>query len=186
MRLALDATGRLLPGASGRAFLPVQEAVPAELVRGPDLVGEPERIDPALLFRPPAAVPGELEDAGLAAAFHDRRAHEVGAAGACVDPNALDREFRMRVQKLVDEPDHLDARHLAREDDRRRLGSGGERNDVGLEFTGGGRLRQYLGIYRHERNIKVCFGGAERLGPKWETILADWSARANEAAWRGL
>lgn len=129
------------------------ETVPAELVGGSDLIGEAERIDPALLFRAPTAVPGELDHAGLSAALDRDGSDEVRASRSGIDAQAIDSPLGMRVQQLVDEPDDLDARYVPYERDGRRLGAGGEGGNVSLEAFRGAGARQDLGINRHGRNI---------------------------------
>jgi hypothetical protein len=157
--------------------LPLVKAVPAELVRGTDLIGESERVDPPLLFRSPPAVPGELDHAGLSAALDRDGAHEVRAPGSSVNSQVLDRPFRMGVQQLVDEPDHLDARNVSHEGDGLRVGSRGERDHIALELLGRAGAAEDLGVYGHGRNISTGRGLLGSTSPFNRTKLTGRSAR---------
>ena len=133
--------------------LPAVEAVPAELVRGPDLVREAERVHPSFLLGTPAAVPRELEHSRFPGAFDDDRADEIGAARPCVDVQSLDGPLGVGVKDLVHEADHLDPGNGARVGDRGGVDTRRQGDDVGLEAVGGGRSREELSVYRHGRNI---------------------------------
>ena len=165
MRLTL-AAGSALGGVAKDglrlAGLPVVEAVPAELVGGADLIGESERIDPALLLRSPTAVPREFDHSRLPTTVHCEGANEVGATRACIHAQPLDDPLGMGVQELVDEADYLDARHIPHERDRRRFGAGCKSDHVSLEALRRARARQDLGIEGHGRNIS---GRRRLLGP---------------------
>ena len=157
--------------------LPNLEAVPAELVGGPDLVGEPVRVHPTFLLGPPAAVPSELEHAGLTAAFYDHGTNEIGAAGSRVEMKAFDRPFGMGVQELIDEPQHLDARHDVGVRDRRRVASRQQRGDVSFEAIGSRRPCQELVIDWHGRNISTRLSNAEESCTSLQTKLTARSAQ---------
>ena len=159
---------RLAVGLSCLVLRPPLKAVPTELICCTDLIGKAVRIHPPLLFGPPAAIPGELERTRLTGGFHQDRPDEIGAAGARVYVKALDRPFRVRVQQVVDEADHLDARHVPREGDRGSLLARDEGNDVGLEALAGTGAREDLGVDWHGRNIskRLGFSGAGSFGRK--------------------
>jgi hypothetical protein len=166
--------GSLGAGAGLRGALvqlPPVEAIPPELIGGADLIGKSERVDPTLLLGPPAAVPGELDGAGLPATLDRHRPHEVRAPGAGVDAESLDRPFRVRVQQLADQADHLDARDIAHEGDRGRFCTRGECDDVGLEAIGGAGARQDLGVDWHGRNISARRAKLDRTTPSSKTKL---------------
>jgi len=105
------------------------------------------------LLGPPAAVPRELDDATLAVAFDDERPDEIRAARPSVNAQAIDGPFGVRVEQLVDEADHLDARNWPHQGDRGRFSALGERDDIGFETFGRERTLDDLGVYRHGRNI---------------------------------
>jgi len=156
---ALGAPGLLSGGrirrahATRRVQLPTLEAVPPELVRGADLIREPKAVHPPFLLGPPAAVPRELDDATLAVAFDDERPDEIRAARPSVNAQAIDGPFGVRVEQLVDEADHLDARNWPHQGDRGRFSALGERDDIGFETFGREGTLDDLGVYRHGRNI---------------------------------
>ena len=141
--------------ARSSPFLPVLEAVPAELISRTDLVWKPESVNPALLFGSPTTVPGELERSRFAASLDDYGAHEIRAAGPRVHMEALDGELRMRMEELIDEPDHLDARDVARHGDRGGLGARGKGDDVRLEGVGCAGPSQQVEVDWHGRNIQM-------------------------------
>ena len=172
-----SALGGLAERGLARAQLPVMEAVPPEFVGGADLVGEPERVDPTLLFGAPAAVPCELDDPRLATTFDSDRANEIRAARPCVDLQMLDEPFRMGMEQLIDEPDHFDPRHATDERDRRSLGAGCERGDVSFESLGRARAREDFGVNRHGRNISGWHRALRAAGPVIKTKLTGGSAR---------
>jgi len=162
--------------------LPAMETIPPEHVRRANLVGKPERIDPTLLLRPPAAVPCELDRARLSATLDRGKADEVGASRSGIDPNPLDHPFGVRVQELIDEAEHLDARDISHHGDRGRICARGECDDVRLEAFGGAAARQDLGVDWHGRNISA---GSRPLGqafPNEKTKLTDESAHAPRGA----
>ena len=165
-----------LADEGGGLQLPVVEAIPAELVGGANLVGEAERIDPSLLFRPPPTVPRELYYPRLSSALDNRRPHEIGAARTGVHLNPIDHPFRMSMEQLGDESDDFDARDGAHECDGRHIGASREGNDVALEAIGRAGARQDFGVDWHGRNIS---GERYRLGtssPPAKTKLTGKSA----------
>jgi len=156
--------------------VPAVEAIPAEFVGGANLVGEAEGIDPALLFRPPPAIPRELNHARLSAAFDNRGPDEIGAARTGVHPQPIDHPFRVGMEQLVDEADDFDPRDGAHERDGGHIGTRRERNDVALETIGRAGARQDSGVDWHGRNIS---GHRHRLGtshPLKKTKLTGESA----------
>ena len=156
--------------------LPAVETIPAELVGGANLVGEAERIDPALLFRPPPAIPRELYDPRLAAALDHCSPDEIRAARTGVHLNSIDHPFRMGMEQLSDEADDLDPRDGAHERDGRHISARREVNDVALEAIGRARARQDFGVDWHGRNIS---GDRDRLrtsSPATRTKLTGKSA----------
>ena len=162
-------------------WLPAVEAVPAELVRRTDLIGEPIGVDPSFLLGPPATIPGELEHSRLATTLDDYRPDEVGAAGARVNVEPFDGPLRVRVKDLVDEPNHLDARDRVRVGDGWRLMARRQRDDVSLEAFAGGRAREELGIDRHGRNISRGRADAEATVRSLKTKLTTGSAQPYHA-----
>ena len=174
MRLTRRSGGSLGAGARLRGALvqlPPVEAIPPELIGGADLIGKSERVEPTLLLGPPAAVPRELDGAGLPATLDRYRTDEVRASGPGIDTQSLDHPFRVRVQELVDETDHLDARGIAHERDRGRFCTRGECDDVGLEAIGGAGARQDLGVDWHGRNISARGAELDRTTASWKTKL---------------
>ena len=172
-------------GAAGRVQatlvqLPAVETVPPEFVGGANLIGEAERVDPALLFGAPATVPGELDGPRLSAALDCHGANEVGAPGSSIDAKAFDDPFGVGVQKLVDEADHLDARDVPHEGDRGRIGARGECDDVGLEACCGAGARQDLSVDWHGRNISAGSAGLGHRRFSGKTKLTASSARRRE------
>ena len=171
-----ETLGRLAGERSGLIEVPPVEAIPAELVGGANLVGEAEGIDPPLLFRPPPAIPRELNHSRLSAAFDNRGPDEIGAARTGVHPQPIDHPFRMGMEQLVDEADDFDPRDGADERDGGHIGTRRERNDVALETIGRAGARQDFGVDWHGRNIS---GARHRLGtsyPSNETKLTGESA----------
>lgn len=159
-----------------RPFVPSLEAIPAELVGRPDLVGEAECVHPTLLFGSPTAIPRELEPSRFACAFDDSRADEVGAAGPRIHLHSLDRELGVRVEQLIDEPDHLDARDVARHRDRGRVGSGSECDDVSFEGLGRAGAGQQFEVDWHGRNIQIDGRGSGSPRRTMRTKLTAGSA----------
>ena len=160
----------------GLLEVPPVEAIPAEFVGGAYLVGETEGIDPALLFRPPSAIPRELNHARLAAAFDNRGPDEIGATRTGVNLKPIDHPFRMGMEQLVDEADDFDPRDGAYERDGRHIGARRERDCVGLESIGRAGTGQDSGVDWHGRNIS---GHRHRLGtsyPSKKTKLTGESA----------
>ena len=155
--------------------LPVVKAIPAELVRRANLIGEAERVDPTFLLCPPSAIPSELDQARLAAALDRYAPDEIGAARPCVDAESIDRPFRMSVQQLIDEADDLDPRNAADQRDGRRFRTGRERQDVSLEALRSARARKELGVYRHGRNISGKTSVLGALFPRMQTNLTGGS-----------
>ena len=161
-------------------FVPVLEAVPAELVGRADLVGKAECVYPPLLFGSPAAIPGELEPPRLASTFNDNGPDEVRASGSRVDVHLFDRELGVRVKQLIDEPDHLDARDVTHHRDRARFRAGSEGDDVsfeGVRRAGAGQQFEVewhglniqtdgsrSGSPRHPMRTKLTAGSAHRAG----------------------
>ena len=171
-----ETLGGLAGERSGLLEVPPVEAIPAEFVGGANLVGEAEGIDPALLFRPPPAIPRELNHARLSAAFDNRGPDEIGAARTGVHPQPIDHPFRMGMEQLVDEADDFDPRDGAHERDGGHIGTRRERNDVALETIGRAGARQDSGVDWHGRNIS---GDRHRLGtshPLKKTKLTGESA----------
>ena len=182
MRLTTEvsaASGALpqLLGGGALYGLPAVEAVPPELIRRADLIGESEGVDPAFLLGTPPAVTCELEYARFSSALDSSGPDEVGASRACVDVQALDRPFRVRVKNLVDEAEHLDARDDAGVGDRFGLEARCEREDVGLETIAGGRPREESGVNRHGRNISKRLSRAGATGFSLQTKLTGGSAQ---------
>ena len=163
---AREALGEL--GADGRALLelPPVEAIPAEFVGGANLVREAEGIDPALLFRPPPAIPREPNHARLAPAFDDRGSDEIGTTRTGVDLQSIHHPFRMGMEQLVDEANDFDPRNGAHERDGRHIRARRERDHVGLESIGRAGTRQDFGVDWHGRNIskRLGFSGAGSFG----------------------
>lgn len=156
--------------------LPAVEAIPAELVGGPNLVREAERVGPAFLFSPPPAIPRELNHAGLSATLDHRRPDEVGAARTGVHLHSIDHPFRMGIKQLGDQADDFDSRDRAHEGDRRHIGPRRERNDIALEAICRAGAREDFGVDWHGRNIS---GDRHRLGtsfPSKQTKLTGKSA----------
>ena len=172
---------RLAVRLSCPVFRPALKAVPAELICGADLIRKAVRVHPPLLFGPPAAIPGELEHTGLTGAFHHDGPDEVGATGAGVYVKTLDRPLGVRVQQVVDEADHLDARHVPGEGDRGGLRSRGEGDDIGLEALAGAGAREDLGVDWHGRNISKRGGFSDGDLVRRRTKLTAGSAHACHA-----
>jgi hypothetical protein len=139
-----------------RPLLPSLKAVPAELVSGADLVGKAKRVEPALLLRSPAAVPGKLEQSRITSALDHNGADEIGAPGPSINVQPVDRELGVSVEQVIDEPDYLDARNGSREGNRGHVGARCERDDLGLEALRRAGARKQFGIDRHGRNIQMC------------------------------
>ena len=159
-----------------RLQLPAVEAIPAEFVGGANLVREAEGIDPALLFRPPPAIPRELNHAALSTTLDHSSPDEVGAARTGVHLHSIDHPFRMGMEQLSDEADDLDPRDGAHERDGRHISARREVNDVALEAIGRARARQDFGVDWHGRNIS---GDRRWLGasaPSKQTKLTAKSA----------
>ena len=181
---AREALGEL--GADGRVLLelPPVEAIPAEFVGGANLVREAEGIDPALLFRPPPAIPREPNHARLAPAFDDRGSDEIGTTRTGVDLHSIHHPFGMGMEQLVDEANDLDPRNGAHERDGRHIRARRESDHVGLESIGRAGTRQDFGVDWHGRNIS---GRWHRLGtssPSEKTKLAGESARERKGGVR--
>ena len=160
--------------------LPALEAIPAELVGGANLVGEPEGIDPTFLFRPPAAIPGELDPTRLSTALDYCGPDEIGAARAGIHLNSIDYPLRMGVKQVGDEADDLDPRDGAHERNGRHIRARREGNDVAFEAIGRAGARQDFGVDWHGRNIS---GDRHRLGtspPGKRTKLTGKSALARQ------
>ena len=169
--------GGLASHGTGWLRVPSVEAIPPELVCRANLVGEAEGIHPAFLFRPPPAIPCELDDAGLPASLDDCGADEIGAPRPRIHLQPIDHPFRVGVQQLTDEADHLDTRDVPHEGDGRHVGARREGDDVVLEAVGRAGARQDFGVDRHGRNIS---GRWQRLGaanPATMTKLTAESAR---------
>jgi hypothetical protein len=158
--------------------LPPMEAVPAKLVRGADLIWVAVGINPALLLRSPTAVPRKLDHARLSAAFDRHRSDKVRATGPRVDVQSIDDPLRVGVQQLVDEPDHLDSRHRAREGDRWRLGATRKGEQICLESVSRARTAEDLSVDRHGRNISGDRLIRASLVSSRRTKLTAGSARA--------
>jgi len=164
--------------------VPAMEAIPSELVGGANLVGEAECIDPALLFRPPTAVPCKVNHARLSTTLDNCCSHEIGAAGTGIHLNSIDHPFRMRVKQLGDEADDFDPRDGAHERDGRHIRARREGNDVALEAIGRAGARQDLSVDRHGRNIS---GDRDLLGTSSAvntTKLTDRSAPERRRGFR--
>ena len=164
--------------------LPPLEAIPAELVGGANLVGEPERIDPTFLFRPPAAIPRELNHTRMATALDYCGPDEIGATRAGIHLNSIDYPFRMGVKQVGDEADDLDPRDGAHERNGRHFHARREGNDVALEAFGRAGARQDFGVDGHGRNIS---GDRHRPGtspPAKRTKLTGRSALAGRSGLR--
>lgn len=151
--------------------LPAVETIPAELVGGPNLVGEAERVDPAFLFRPPPAIPGELDHARLPAALDHCRPDEIGTARTRVHPNAIHHPFRMGMQQMGDESDDLDPRGGAHQRDGGHIGARREGEDVALEAIGRAGPCEDVGVDLHGRNISGDRGRLATSTPRKETKL---------------
>jgi len=136
-------------------FVPALEAIPAELVGRADLVGKAECVYPALLFGSPAAIPGELEPSRIASTFNDNGPDEVRASRSRVHVHLFDRELGVRVKQLIDEPDHLDPRDVARQRDRARFRAGSEGDDVSFEGVRRAGAGQQFEVEWHGRNIQT-------------------------------
>ena len=172
--------GRLRSGP----LVPVLEALPAELVGRADLIREPKRVNPALLFGSPATIPGELEQTRLSATVDDHRADEIRATGPAVYVQAFDRELGVGVQELIDEPDHLDPRDVARHGDGGRLGARGVRDDVSLEGLGRAGVGQQVEVDWHGRNIQTDDRRSDSPAHPMKTKLAAGSALGAETGAR--
>ena len=155
-----ETLGGLAAKGGGLLELPPVEAIPAELVGGANLVWKAECIDPALLFRPPPAIPREPNHPRLSAALDNRCPDEIGTAGTRVHLKPIDHPLRMGVEQLVDEADDLDSRDGAHECDGWHISARGEGNDVVLEAIGRAGARQDFGVDWHGRNIS---GSLHRL-----------------------
>ena len=155
--------GRAAEG-SGLLEVPPVEAIPAEFVRGANLVGEAEGVDPALLFRPPPAIPRELNHPRLSGAFDNRGPDEIGATRTGIHLKPIDHPFRMGMEQLVDEADDFDSRHGAYERDGRHIRARRERDDIVLESIGRAGTGQDLCVDWHGRNIS---GDRHRLGTSY-------------------
>ena len=165
-----------LGGEGHRVQLPAVEAIPAELVGGANLVGKAERVEPAFLFRPPPAVPREVDHAGLSTALDHRRPDEVGAARTGVHLHSIDHPFRMGMEQVRDQTDDLDPRDGTHERDGRHIGAGREGNDIALEAIGRAGAREDFRVDWHGRNISGdrCWLGAS--APSTQTKLTARSA----------
>jgi hypothetical protein len=160
----------------GLLELPPVEAIPAEFVGSANLVGETEGIDPALLFRPPPAIPRELNHPRLSTALDHRRPDEIGATRTGIHLNPIDHPFRMGMKQLVDEADDFDPGDGAYERDGCHIGARRERDHIGLESIGRAGAGQDFGVDWHGRNIS---GHRYRLGtssPSKRTKLTGESA----------
>lgn len=166
-------------GAARLRGLPALEAVPPELVRGADLIGEPVGVDPALFLRAPATIPGELDQPRFSAAFNRDCSNEIGAAGTRIDLKSIDHPFWVRVEELIDESDHLDARHSPHECDRWRLAAIRKGENVGLESIGRARTAENGGVEGHAGNISGCCQISAPIVCTTETKLTAQSALAS-------
>ena len=179
-----ETLGGLAAKSGGLLELPPVEAIPAEFVGGANLVREAEGIDPALLFRPPPAIPREPNHARLAPAFDDRGSDEIGTTRTGVDLHSIHHPFGMGMEQLVDEANDFDPRNGAHERDGRHIRARRERDHVGLESIGRAGTRQDFGVDWHGRNIS---GRWHRLGtssPSEKTKLAGESARERKGGVR--
>ena len=147
---------RLALGGVRRTQLPSFEAVPPELVGRADLIRETEGVDPALLLRSPTAVPGKLDDTDVATALNCHGSDEIRASRARVDLKAIDHPFRVRVEQLIDESDHLDARNSPHQRDRRGLSATREGEDICLESISRAGTAENGGVDWHAGNISGC------------------------------
>ena len=161
-----------------RPFVPVLEAIPAELVGRADLVGKAECVDPAFLFGSPAAIPGELEPSRLAPTFNDSSPDEVRAPGSRVHVHPFDSELGVRVKQLIDEPDHLDTRDVTRQRDRARFRAGSEGHDVSFEGVRRAGAGQQFEVEWHGRNIQTDGSRAGSRRHPMRTKLTAGSAHA--------
>jgi len=136
-----------------RLRLPAVEAIPAELVGGPNLVRKAERVGPTLLFSPPPAIPRELNHAALSTTLDHSSPDEVGAARTGVHLHSIDHPFRMGMEQVRDQTDDLDPRDGTHERDGRHIGAGREGNDIALEAIGRAGARENFRVDWHGRNI---------------------------------
>ena len=142
-----------LGGEGHRVQLPAVEAIPAELVGGPNLVRKAERVGPTLLFSPPPAIPRELNHAALSTTLDHSSPDEVGAARTGVHLHSIDHPFRMGMEQVRDQTDDLDPRDGTHERDGRHIVAGREGNDIALEAIGRAGARENFRVDWHGRNI---------------------------------
>ena len=171
-------------GEGRRLQLPAVEAIPAELVGGPNLIGEAERIEPTLLFRAPSAIPRELNYAGLSTTFDHGGPDEVGAARTGVYLHSIDHPFRMSMEQVGDQTDNFDPRDGAHERDGRHIRPRREGNDVALEAFSRAGAREDVGVDWHGRNISGDWHRLGRSSPLQQTKLTGRSAPERQGGFR--
>ena len=152
------------------------EAVPPELIGSANLVREAEGIHPALLFRPPPAIPGELDDSRLPASFDEGGADEIRASRARIHLQPVDHPLGVGMEQLVDQADHLDARDVPHQRDGWDVGTRREGDDVVLEAVGRAGARQDFGVDGHGRNISGRQHWPGTVGERTRTKLTTESA----------